>query len=75
MKIIRTLLYYCVLNAHRIKYTCSRSHELSNDGRKERVLASKKISSLQGRMKILGVMERNGAKNINSVNKMIVHIV
>ena len=35
-----------------------------------------RISSLQRRMEIPGVMERNGAKNINYVNNnMIVHVV
>ena len=36
----------------------------------------KRISSLQRRMEIPGVMERNGPKNINCVNNnRIVHVV
>ena len=66
-----------MLNAHRIKYTCNRSQELSNAGSGEgKGWLGERISSLQLRMEIPGVMERNGAKNINCVNNnMIVHVV
>ncbi len=34
-----------------------------------------RISSLQCRMEISGATERNDAKNINSINNIIVHVV
>ena len=56
-----------------------RTHELSNADSREREgkgWLGERISSLQRRMKIQGIMERNGAKNISSVNNnMIVHVV
>ena len=58
-----------MLNAHRIKYTCNRTQELSNAGGGEgKGWLGERISSLQLRMEIPGVMERNGVKNINCVN-------
>ena len=56
-----------------------RTHELSNTSsreREEKGWLGERISSLQRRMKIQGIMERNGTKNISSVNNnMIVHVV
>ena len=55
----------------------TRSHALSNSGSREREgWLGERICSLQQCMEITGVMERNGAKNINCVNNnTIVHVV
>ena len=54
-----------------------RTYALSNVGsRKRKGWLGERISSLQRSMEIPGVMGRNGAKNISSVNNnMIVHVV
>ena len=88
MKIIRTLrevshvrcrgynINYIVHSAHRTEYTYSRNHALSNASRQREGWQGKKISALQRRMEILGVMELNGARHINIVNNnTIVHVV
>ena len=54
----------------------TRTHALSNARSKERNgWIAERISSLLRRMEMQGVMERNGARNINSVNNMVVHVV
>ena len=62
-----------VYDTHIIKYTytCFKQRRQQRKG-----WLGERISSLQRRMEIPGVMERNGAKNINFVNNnMIVHVV
>ena len=54
----------------------TRAHALRNVSNRERKgWLGEIISSLQLRMEIPGVTEHNGAKNINSINNMIVHVV
>ena len=55
-----------VYSEHRIKCTYT---TLSNvDSGERKGWLGERISSIQRRMEIPGVMERNGAKNINCVN-------
>ena len=59
-----------VYSAHKIKNTYT---ALSKAGSTEKkAWLGERISSLQRRTEIPGVMERNGAKNINSVNNNMI---
>ena len=54
----------------------TRTNVLSSTGSREKGLVKREnLFSLQRRMEIPRVTERNGVRNINSINNIIVHVV